>query len=114
MISKAVATASCLCLFASVVEQSVRAQQVPLAYVRRVVIPPIALSMPPDPPLPPAPSAADKRRRERWEVRHKARADLVRLRTGVLGPIWDAVAAQMARVPGLTVAPLPQWMPNSE
>jgi len=75
---------------------------VPLAYVRRLAVAPVALATRPDAPLPSAPSASNKRASARWQEQRKNREAFVRLRAETLMRLEEALAARLSLVPGLS------------
>jgi hypothetical protein len=97
-------------LFASLLSACLRAaaQQtrnsgVPLAYVRSLVLAPVLLATPPDPPLLPRPPAASKQEAARWAAQAKARSVTEALRSSAVGSLGRALSEQMSEARGVTV-----------
>ncbi len=79
---------------------------IPLRYIRRIVVAPVALTTAPDVPLPSRPPTPARKRLEQWLEQQRLRETLVRLREEARREVSETVSAKLSGLSGLTmVAP---------
>jgi hypothetical protein len=76
---------------------------VPLAYVRRLLVLPVAMVAPTDAPLPPRPPVWDKKAIRLWEERRKARESFVQLRMEAVRQVEVAILARLRQLTGINL-----------